>query len=394
MMKNLLFLLFLSWSGHSHASNAEWWYGWRHVNIFGIKDLTVEHMAMLILIIVFGIVLRFIVGFIVAKQLGAIFARLNFYYLEKLLKKLTAPLGNLAMAAIWAIFAAHLEINQTLLSILKISIHIFACLSFIMLAFRTIDVLSKYLTQKNTNKEALSHQLLPLFSRALKIVIVILGALFILQNLHIDVSSLLAGVTLGGLAFSFAAKDTVANIFGSITVFTDQSFKVGDFIRLGPVEGNVLSVGFRAARIKTPYNSIVTIPNSKFTDSIVDNLSMRGARKITTELRLNLDTTVEQIESLCEGIRGILHEHPATQKDNYLVYFSDYGESALKISIIFHLTTNDTQEEYMYRHEIFLAVKKLFAPLSIQLGYPSRTIYLQPDLLPKPSEPLDSGFHA
>ncbi len=351
---------------------------WTQRDLWGIKGLSYAQLLGLGLLLVIGIGIRFVVRFLFQQQLIVIFSRLNFHYLERLLKKATTPLGNLVMAGFWALFIVNLDLNQSLLDIIKIAIRIFAGLSSVMLAYRAIDVIASYIAQKSEDKGmSLSLQLVPLFSRAMKIIIVILGGLFVLQNLNVDVTSLLAGMTLGGLAFSFAAKDTVANIFGSVTIFTDQSFRVGDWIKVGDMEGIVLSVGFRSTRIKTFYNSIVTIPNSKFTDSIVDNMSQREYRKISTQLGLNCSTSADQIENFCEGVREIIKNHPNAQRDNYQVYFFDYGDSSVNIALKFNLKADNQAQELKYRHEILLAIMRLAHDTNIEFAFPTRTIYIQ-----------------
>lgn len=350
---------------------------WSQKNFLSIEDLTYAQILCLGIVLASGIGIRFLVRFLFQKQLINIFSRLNFHYLEALMKKATTPLGNLAMAGFWALFIVNLDLNSSILDILKIALRIFAGLSFVMLAYRAMDVIASYIAQKSKDKGlSLSIQLVPLFSRAMKIIIVILGGLFVLQNLNVDVTSLLAGMTLGGLAFSFAAKDTVANIFGSVTIFTDQSFKVGDWIKIGDVEGIVLSVGFRSTRIRTFYNSVITIPNSKFTDSVVDNMSLREYRKNSTDLGLTCDTSAEQVEAFCEGLRQILEAHPKTQKNNSQVYFYDYTDSALNILVKFNVKANTQSEELNYRHEILLEFMRLAQKMNIQFAFPTRTLYI------------------
>lgn len=351
---------------------------WAKSDVLGINDLSYEQLLYLLLFIVFGIAIRFFVRFLFKRQLIHTFSRLKFIYLEKLLKKATTPLGNLVMVGFWALFLPNLQINDSLEEIIKIAIRIFACLSSVMLAYRSIDVIAIFITQKSQDKDTnLGFQLIPLFSRAMKIVVIILGGLFILQNLNVDVTSLLAGMTLGGLAFSFAAKDTVANIFGSVTIFTDQSFKVGDLIKIGSVEGTVLSVGFRSTKLKTSYNSVVTIPNSKFTDSIVDNLSLRLHRKIETTIKLHCDTSLEKIENFCKSLKDLLLENEEVQKDTFLVNFYDYGESSLDILVKFYVKANTQKQELLIREKVFFDIMILAKKMEIVFAFPTRSLLIE-----------------
>jgi MscS family membrane protein len=351
---------------------------WSEKNFLNIQGLSYAQLFCLGVIIVVGIGIRFLVRFLFQQQLLALFSRLNFHYLKQLLKKATTPLGNLFMAGFWAIFIPNLDLNPSLWEILNIAIRIFAGLSSVMLLYRAIDVVANYIGHKSTEKDiGLGLQLVPLLSRAMKIIIVILGGLFVLQNLNVDVTSLLAGMTLGGLAFSFAAKDTVANIFGSVTIFSDQSFKVGDSIKIGEFEGIVLSVGFRSTRVKTFYNSVLTIPNSKFTDSILDNMSQREYRKINFMLGITCDTSAEQIENFCAAIGEILKVNPNVQQDNFQVYLFDYGDSSLNISVKLNVKAESLALELKYRHEILLEIIRLSQKMNIHFAFPTRTLYIQ-----------------
>ena len=132
---------------------------------------------------------------------------------------------------------------------------------------------TSWLEQKAQQTETkLDDQLVPLARRALKIFIVSIGTVFVLQNLNYDVASLIAGLGIGGLAFALAAKDTIANLFGSATIFASRPFQIGDWVVIGgSTEGVVESVGFRSTRVRTFYNSLIGIPNAKVADAVVDN---------------------------------------------------------------------------------------------------------------------------
>jgi small-conductance mechanosensitive channel len=127
--------------------------------------------------------------------------------------------------------------------------------------------------------------------------VIVAGALFSLQNFDVDVGSVLAGLGIGGLAVALAAKDTIANFFGSVMIFVDQPFQVGDAIVVKGVEGTVEEVGFRSTRIRTPHNSQVSVPNAAFTEVEIDNYGRRRFRRVAATLALTYDTTPEQVQA-------------------------------------------------------------------------------------------------
>jgi small-conductance mechanosensitive channel len=122
---------------------------------------------------------------------------------------------------------------------------------------------------------------------------------------------LLAGLGIGGIAFALAAKDTVENLFGSVTVLVDRPFQVGDWVVIGDQEGTVEEIGFRSMRLRTFYNSRITIPNSLLVKSAVDNLGARRYRRVKCMIGVQYDTPPDRIEAFCEGIRELIRRHPA-----------------------------------------------------------------------------------
>ena len=133
-----------------------------------------------------------------------------------------------------------------------------------------------------------------------------LGILIVLQNMGVNVFSLLAGLGLGGLAFALAAKDTAANLFGSIMILTDRPFKIGDWVKMDGVEGTVEEIGFRSTRVRTFYNSLITIPNATIANVQIDNLGVRQYRRTTATLGVTYDTSMEKMNQFVEGIRKII----------------------------------------------------------------------------------------
>jgi len=149
-------------------------------------------------------------------------------------------------------------------------------ISFIMLyfIFKIIDILAYYLhRQAKKTDSTLNDQLVPLLVKSLRILVAAVGILFILQNFGYNVTSLLAGLGIGGLAFALAAQNTVSNLFGSITIFSDKPFQLGDWIQVGDIEGTVEEVGFRTTRVRRFDQALVTVPNSQFINTGVVNYS-------------------------------------------------------------------------------------------------------------------------
>src|SRR5690606_21829642 len=202
----------------------------------------------------------------------------------------------------------------------------------------------------------LDDQLVPLLRKTLKVFIAVLGAIFVLQNLDVDVGSLLAGLGLGGLAFALAAKDTVANFFGSLVVFIDKPFQIGDWVVIGGTEGEIEEVGFRTTRVRTFYNSLVTIPNAKLTDTAIDNYGARRWRRYVANLGLTYDTPPERMEAFCEGVRGIIQRLDGMRRDYAIVEFNNYGESGLNVMVYCFMGAPNWKTELRIRTALNLEI--------------------------------------
>jgi MscS family membrane protein len=218
-------------------------------------------------------------------------------------------------------------------------------------------------------------QLIPFAAKSLKVIIVILGVLIVLQSFGLNVMSLLAGLGLGGLALALAAQDTAANLFGSITILFDSPFKVGDWVKVKDVEGTVEEIGFRSTRVRTFYNSLVTLPNSVVAKENIDNMGVRPARRIRQVLGLTYQTPPEKIQQFCIEARSLIEKNPKVNPSTVLVYFNNFNSSALDILVQYHLQVFTGTEELETQMEIFLEILRLAKNLGVDFAYPTQTVY-------------------
>jgi MscS family membrane protein len=169
-----------------------------------------------------------------------------------------------------------------------------------------------------------------------------------------------------------ASKDAIANLFGSVNLLADRPFEIGDWVVVEGVEGNVETVGFRSTRIRTPNNSLVTLPNSRLTTAVLDNLGRRRYRRVKMTLPLAYDTPPERIEAFCEGIRELIRRHPYTRKDYYHVYFHQFSAAALDVLLDSFLDCQDLAVELRERHRLLVDVLRLAEGLRIAFAAPPR----------------------
>ncbi len=298
------------------------------------------------------------------------------------------PLGLMAMALLLWFGLGILELPYTYLVILSISVKLLVSLSGVWSAFSLVDVLHTilmYRAQQTHNK--FDDLLIPMVSKSLKVLVIVVGTIFAADNLNINVTNLLAGLGLGGLAFALAAKDLVGNFFGSLTILLDRPFHIGDWIIIGDVEGTVEQVGFRSTRVRTFYNSVITLPNALLTTTKVDNMGARRYRRMKTMLGLIYDTPPDKINSFCESIRALIQLHPYMRRNYYQVYFNQYNLASLDILIYVFWETPDWNIELRERHRFLLDILRLAKQLDVEFAYPTQTLYLKQDKITPTSTP-------
>ncbi|MHC4821688.1 MAG: mechanosensitive ion channel family protein, partial [Planctomycetota bacterium] len=302
----------------------------------------------------------------------------------------TRPLGYFGTAAI-IVFGTPLlllplqPVNFEFLSVMLGKF--FASLGAVLSCYRLADVAGARMAAAAAETESkLDDQLVPLVRKSIKILVTVGGILFILDNLDVDIMALLAGISVAGIGFAFAAKDTIANLFGSITVFLDKPFQVGDWIQFKGVDGTVEEVGFRSTRLRTFYNSVVSIPNANLVTTEVDNYGMREFRRYSTRVGIEYDTPPETIEAFCEGIRAIVRANPNMRQDYYHVYFNDFGDSGLQILLYVFFAVDDWGIELRERQNFLVEVLRLARELGVGFAFPTQTLHVASS----PEQPLAS----
>lgn len=267
-----------------------------------------------------------------------------------------------------------ITMNKYLILILKAVWPIFAIVFF----YRLVDIVSFYLAKLADKTEStLDDQLVPLLRKVLKTFVVIVGGLFILDNLEFDITGLIAGISIGGLAFALAAQDTIKNFFGSLMIFVDRPFQVGDWITSNDVDGTVEEVGFRSTRIRTFRNSLMYIPNGVITNQTIDNHGLRKYRRFMTTIALTYDTPPALIDTFVQGLEEIVKTHPKTRKDYYEIHFNDMGDSSLNVLFYIFFDVPSWSEELRSRHEVLLQIVILADKMGINFAFPTQTLHME-----------------
>jgi len=291
------------------------------------------------------------------------------------------PIGWFAAAALWL---GAVEVNLLLFDaeglvyvILLGSARVFAVLAGTWAAWRVVDFFAELLTARAARTDnKFDDVLVPLVRKALKVFIVIFGVIYGAQSLNIPIGPMLASLGVGSLAFAFAARDTIENFFGSVAVLLDRPFSVGDWVVTADTEGIVEEIGFRSTRVRTFYNSLVTVPNANLVRATVDNYGRRRYRRWSTTLGLQYDTPPDKLVAFAEGVRELARTHPYTRKDFFAVYLNEFGPSSLNIMLYVFFEVPDWSTELRERERLALDIVRLADRLGVSFAFPTQTVHL------------------
>ena len=253
-----------------------------------------------------------------------------------------------------------------------------AC-SVTYVAIKVIDLLLGVWREKivSVQDKAFAEQLFPLLRKVAKAAIVIAAAVLTADNLDIKITSLLAGLSVGGLALGLAAQDTVANLFGAVAIFLDKPFYIGDLIKVEGVDGTVESIGLRSTRIRNGDGHHVTIPNKTMGNAIITNVTRRPAIKTEMNLGLTYDTPMEKVKRATVILEEIFRANPKTT--DLIISFNKFMDSALNILVIHVWSGTDAKVHFAEMQALNLQIKQRFDAEKIEFAFPTQTVYLKTD---------------
>ena len=219
--------------------------------------------------------------------------------------------------------------------------------------------------------------LLPFVRTGLHLLLLAIGAIIVIQTWGYEVTGLVAGLGLGGLAFSLAAQDTLSNIFGFSMIVSDRPFVVGEFIKTPDVEAVVETVGLRSTAVRQQNQAVVTIPNSKLAGAAILNWSRLSKRWIDFILGIHYGATPEQLETLMTQIREMLAAREAVDASSIVVHFIEFGDNALRILVRAYVKRADWLEFTKEREQVNLEIMRIVKNVGLTIAYPSRSLYIE-----------------
>jgi MscS family membrane protein len=293
---------------------------------------------------------------------------------DVLINKLEKPLTFLVLIGGYWISIHYLKFNDGISSILENIAYLALVLNITTIFSRVFDALISEVIMPLSEKSESSfdNQLIPVVQKGVRSIIWVLGIIIGLDNIGFDITAMIAGLGIGGLALALAAQDSVKNIFAGIMIFLDKPFRLNDRIQINGHDGSVEEVGLRSTRIRTLEGRIVTIPNCTFTDNSVINVTSQPALKVKLNLGLTYDTNEEQMQKAIDILESIVRDEPEI-KDDFAAGFNGFGDFSLNILFIYYVKPEghwlDTQT--LVNKEVL----RRFNKEGLEFAFPTQTLY-------------------
>jgi MscS family membrane protein len=226
--------------------------------------------------------------------------------------------------------------------------------------WRSVDVLIEVAVERRwAAEDASARSMLFVGGNLLKAAVMALGVVSTLAAFGYPVTTIVAGLGIGGIAFAFGAQKTVENLFGSIALATDQPLRVGDVVKVDDTVGQVEQIGARSTRIRTPDRTVITIPNGRLADSRIESYAVRDRLRLATTIGLAYGTSEAQLRRVIAGIDGVLRAHPLVWPEVVVARLVSLGASSVDVEILCWFTTTDFEVFRDARQEVLLAIVKL-----------------------------------
>jgi MscS family membrane protein len=294
-----------------------------------------------------------------------------------LFKMLQAPvLFGIILASIW-VAANRLNLDKDIVNIIDKSYKILIVINITWFVARLTRALIEEFwvleADKNNHKRIDSHMII-LIRRIIIGAIWAIGFVMALNNVGVNISALLGTLGIGGLAFALAAQDTLKNIFGGLTIFTDKPFKHGDRILVNGVDGFVEDIGIRSIRIRTLEKKLVTIPNSKISDAAIENITAEPMKRVLLKLGLSYETKPEKMKEALDILKSIPQKIKETDKKECVAFFSDYKEYSLEVTYIYFIKKEADIPSTISK--VNAEILESFCAAGIEFAFPTQTIHV------------------
>ncbi|MBR1942111.1 mechanosensitive ion channel family protein [bacterium] len=248
------------------------------------------------------------------------------------------------------------------------------------LCMKIIDFLDKKIRDNIIKKHENSARLLsfcPILNKIIKTIVLFIIIASVMQAHGYSMTSLVAGFGIIGMAVSFAAKESIANIFGSIAILYDNVFDLGNYVKINDVEGFVHDISLRSTKIKTLDNSIITLPNNVVANSVIINYSVISKRHLNEVVGITYGTSDEKIDRAIEIIKAVIRDNNEIETNDSLIYLEKLNSSSIDIHLEAYVNYGDLANFRRVRQDVIKKILRQFRQEGIDFAFPSQSVYIE-----------------
>lgn len=345
---------------------------------YTLLNIRLKELIIFLLVVFVSLFFRQIFAKVVLKFLKKITSKTDTTFDDNLIQIIETPLKFLIAVTGFSIAFSFLSLSENASNFVNHIIKSMIIFIFFWGIYRAEELLGKLIEKLLTEKNMeLTQSFLPFINKFLKVTVVIFGFIFIVQEWGYNIGAIITGLGIGGVAVALAAKDTLANLFGSVMILIDKPFKIGDFIICNDTEGTVEEIGFRSTRIRTLTRGLVSIPNSNVATTSITNWTLRDRRRMQVNIGVTYSTPMSKLQEAVNRIRTMLMEDQNIFQDDIKVYFSEFSASSLDIFINCFAQTTDWGEYLAIKQEVNFRIMEIFEELKIDFAFNSLSVYVE-----------------
>lgn len=334
-------------------------------------------------LIFFGII-------VLAVLLGRIFYYISGKIIKKLASKTKTQFDDIfvdvieePLVLIIVVIGIHyayqtLLLNDVWLNLFRNVIKMLTIVSIVWFIMRFLDalILAYLKPLSDRSKTDLDDHLVPIVRKLMKVVLVAIAIIMVLDTFGYNVTSIIAGLGIGGLAFALAAKDMLSNLFGGLSILMDKPFKLGDTVLIEGHKGMVEEIGLRTTKLRTTDKTQLIMPNNIVSNSFIENITREEARKVTMQLGLTYDTSPVKIKKAIKILEEIITKNSSTLEKSF-VYFDSYGDFSLNIKVVYYIKEKDFDKIAKAKSDINMEILTQFNKEKLDFAFPTQTIHLE-----------------
>jgi MscS family membrane protein len=324
------------------------------------------------------IVLSYLAALLFAGVVAFLLRRLPFQVTRRAANLSAGPLRLIVGVLLFSGFEPHLTLPLSLRGLLVSITQALMIIAVTWIFLRLLDVLAQMLMDRMIQRGQISvTPLLPPGRRVAQILLILVAGVVMLDSFGFDVTTLLAGLGVGGIAVALAAQKSIENLFGGVTLYADRPVRVGDFCRFGDLVGTVEEIGLRSTRIRTLDRSVVSVPNAEFSNLHLDNYTRRDKFWYHPRIGLRYETTPDQLRFILVAIREMLYAHPNVDPDPARIRFTNFGAYSLDLDIFAYVKASDYGEFLGIAEDLNLRVMDIVKEAGSSFAFPSQTTYIE-----------------